>query len=247
MIDMLVMRCPILDGIDVSYTKDSAPVFTDRTDLLKIDELELPLQASIDVDGDIVDLVHKWEKIPSSFGSLAFKVFDFRDAKDPQFFVEIKASPAKLMQGHNLYGSDDIRDCAWSLLDVLYMAYPLLSQYLNHKYWTVHQIDITYHSWAKTEKEADLFINSLGQVTQGQTKARGSYAGTVYFGKKNSRIKSVKVYNKYKETLEVIKKLDKSGDKTRAIYTPELVQWSKGMIRWESSIKARFSKLPIRQ
>jgi len=241
MIDMLVLRCPIQDKIDVTYKSSGMPVYTDRTDLLKLDDLQVPLECSIDVDGEVDNLRHAWESIPSSFGSLAMKIFDFRHSKEPSFFVEIKASPAKIMQGHNIYGSEDLLECSMALLELLYMTYPTLSGYLNHAHWEVFQVDVTYHSKCASSRDAEQFINALQNVSCGQTRSRTGYAGTAYFGKKNSRIKKNKVYDKLKEVLNFLSSEKKRADsKVLHIYTDELIEWCEGMIRWEASLKSRW-------
>ncbi|MDD1608815.1 MAG: phage/plasmid replication protein, II/X family, partial [Methylococcaceae bacterium] len=68
------------------------------------------------------------------------------------------------------------------------------------------------------------------------------YDGTAYFGKKNSRLKKIKVYLKSAEVLETIKKNDKrkDGDIYNEVYTPELLDYSQGLIRWEVSLYHRY-------
>ncbi|ASF48435.1 phage/plasmid replication protein, II/X family [Methylovulum psychrotolerans] len=172
--------------------------------------------------------------------------FDFRTAAKEggqNFYVEIKASPAKLMQGHNLYGSDDLWPCAEFMIHLLYDTYPQLAQFLDVPYWSVEQVDITYHSWCKTENEALQFVNALQNVSNGQTRARTGYSGTVYFGKANSRIKKIKVYVKLLEILNLLAKDKRAGRgkaPLSAIYTPKLLDWAKGMVRWEASLKTRW-------
>jgi len=226
MIDKLVLRC----------------AFTDQL-MTKIESLNIPMEASIDVDGEVIDLRHAWERIPSSYAPMAFKVFDFRDsAKEGEVFVEIKASPAKLMQGHNIFGSDDLRSCALSLIELLADTYPLCFSELNQKTWEVVEADITYFSRLTDQREVHQFINALQNVSSGQTKSRTGYSGTAYFGKKNSRLKSIKVYDKQGEVTEYLKKLQKQGDTNDLIkcYTPELIEFTKGMVRWEVTLKKRW-------
>ena len=240
MIDMLVLRCEIRDNIEISYKANGSLVVTDTTNFLNIKDLEIPLQGSVDEQGEITGLFHAWESIPSSYGSLAFKVFDFRNTKDGTLFVEIKASPAKLMLGHNVFGSDDLSECGLTMFEILYTAYPTLADYLNHESWTVSQIDVTYHSRCKTQDEVTQFINALHNVSNGQTKSRTGYSGTAYFGKKNSRIKKLKVYDKYKEVLAYMSRELKRKPDLFAVYTDELLEFSKCMVRWESSVKTRW-------
>ena len=247
MIDMLVLRCPIKQNFEVSYNARGIPVISETTrSVISLADLKIPLEAALDPDGNQVGLVHKWEKVPSSYANMAFKVFDFRNSttKDIQdFYIEIKASPAKIMQGHNLYGTDELWPCAEALVHLLIDTYPhLADEYLDQRYWSVEQVDITFHSWCKTENEALQFVNALQNVSNGQTRARTGYSGTVYFGKANSRIKKIKVYVKLLEVLEFLKTEKRAGDKKNLLqhYTDELLDWAKGMVRWEASLKTRW-------
>jgi II/X family phage/plasmid replication protein len=232
MIDKFVFRCDFLKEWFPSQQRLDFPVF-------KLDELDIPLEVSLDADGAIMNVRHPWERIPSSFEGMAFKVFDSRySGKNEAFFIEIKASPAKLMQGHNIFGSVDFCDCALRLILLLCSKYPVLASKLDFSSWYLAQIDITYSSRAKNDKEAKRFINALGKVSSGQTKAQTGYDGTAYFGKKNSRLKKVKVYAKHPEVLATIKKNEKKKDAFE--YSERLLEFSKGVIRWEVSLYHRY-------
>lgn len=238
MIDKLVLRCDFLKQWFPAQNCFDFPTF-------KIHELGIPLDVSLDADGEIMNVRHPWERIPSSFEGMAFKVFDTRykggkDGKNEAFFIEIKASPAKLMQGHNVFGSVDFCDCALRLIVLLCSKYPVLASKLDFSSWSLVQIDVTYASRAKNDKEAKRFINALGKVSSGQTKSQTGYDGTAYFGKKNSRLKKVKVYAKHPEVLATIKKNGKKKDVFE--YSEQLLEFSKGMIRWELSLYHRYFK-----
>lgn len=247
MIDMLVLRCPFRQKFDTSFSAMGIPcVHEVLTTDLKLSDLKIPLEASLDAFGEEMALSHRWESIPSSFSNMAFKVFDFREnfaqnAEVQDFFIEIKASPAKLMLGHNLFGTDDMWTCAEHMINLLIDTYPHLFDWLDIRHWTVEQVDVTYHSWCKTENEALQFVNALQNVSNGQTRARTGFAGTAYFGKSNSRIKKIKVYVKLLEVINALAKLKRKGDKrAEQIYTDELLDWAKGMVRWEASLKTRW-------
>lgn len=232
MIDKLTLRCEfktLLDLGDFSQTTLVYPV-------IKLHELGIPLEVSLDREGDILNVRHPWERIPSSFHGLAFKVFDFRQNKVPSFYIEIKGSPAKLMYGHNLYGSNDFAECANFMISILRKTYPTLMEHLNEDNWMLADIDITFFSRADTNTEATQFINALSNVSYGQTKARTGYDGTAYFGKKNSRLRKIKVYAKHAETLAVLKK----NPNLEQVLGNDLLRWSEGMIRWEVTLYHRF-------
>lgn len=230
MIDMLVLRCSFSKEWNSVRSCMDFPFF-------KLQDLGIPLIQYLDKDGDVLNVRHTWESIPSSFEGIAFKVFDNRFNGLESFYIEIKASPAKLMQGHNIFGSSDFRDCALSLIFVLCHKYPVLASKLDFTTWFLAQIDITYSSRAKTEKQAVAFINALSNVSYGQTKSRDGCNGTAYFGKKNSRLKKIKVYAKHSEVLQTIEKKKKQKPKENDfVFSDELLQFSKGLIRWEVSL-----------
>lgn len=233
MIDMLVLRCNFAQV--VSGNKTHWPDF-------KLNELKIPLEQSIDRDGNVSNTRHAWETIPSSYSGLAFKVFDFRYNALDAFYIELKGSPAKLTQGHNIFGSDDIYDCAFAMMELFFTAYPDMVPYLDIESLSLAQIDLTYTSTAPNGTDARAFVNALQQVSAGHTKSRTGYDGTAYFGKKNSRLKKIKVYCKHAEVLETMKKNEKkpNGKQLNAIYTPELLEYSKNIIRWEVSLYHRY-------
>lgn len=234
MIDMLVLRCDFAKDID------SNGVMT--WPLFRLGELGIPLEQSIDADGDISNTRHPWESIPSSYESMAFKVFDHRFDPLDSFYIEIKASPAKIMQGHNIFGSSDIYDCSMTLIELLCNTYFQLVNRLDALTWMVSQIDITYCMRAQNTHEAKSFINALHGVSYGQTRSRTGYDGTAYFGKKNSRLKKIKVYSKMPEVVETIKRNARrvDGELLNEVYTPELQQFAVGLVRWEVSLYHRY-------
>ena len=236
MIDMLVLRC--------NFSKQANPNRLGELEypMFRLETLGIPLEKFIDKDGEEMAVRHPWERIPSYFEGMAFKVFDHRfDALDC-FYIEIKASPAKIMQGHNVFGSSDFYDCSMSMLNLLSDTYPELFALLDHASWSLVQIDITFASRAKDNNEARAFINALQNVSYGHTKSRTGYDGTAYFGKKNSRLKKIKVYHKAAEVIETVKKNVKksNADELAGIYTKELLNFSAGMIRWEVSLYHRY-------
>lgn len=156
---------------------------------------------------DVEELRKHWESVESSYAGLAFNIYDHRG--DSAFavklhcpiYIEFHASPAKLVQGHNVFGSDDIVYCKDVMLDVLLSAYPVLSKFFDFDNLKISAHDLTYFSRAKTQEEAELFNFALKDVGKGQTKSRSSHYGTVYFGAANSKLKKIKVYCKWLEVM----------------------------------------------
>ena len=107
-------------------------------------------------------LFHPYERVPTHFTGMAMKVF-FDSAYAP--YVQIKASPAKLLQGHNVFGSDSIEQGAIEMIGFLDMAYPLLSRMLDVPQAWVSHIDVTYSARLKDEFTAKKVLQFLSNVS----------------------------------------------------------------------------------
>ena len=225
MIDKLVLRCRFRE---IEY--------------FNIHDLDIPLEGAIDGDKRLTMVRHPWERIPSSFAPVAFKVFDQSLNKNPDAYIELKASPAKVMQGHNVFGSDNLRECALALTGAFFCHYPQVADQLDQSTWEVVGADVTFHSRAESVLHAIRFITALGNVCKGQTKARNGFSSTAYFGGKNSRLKKLKIYEKYSEIQQYLKKLLKQpdGELLAEPFTDQLLDYAKGLIRWEATIKKRW-------
>jgi II/X family phage/plasmid replication protein len=112
MLDKIVMHIPV-DASLVDVTSDGNHC------IFGFDMLDLGLKVGSwsvykNEEGDVrhVALNHSYEKLPTSYTSMAFKFFH-----EGRFFphVELKASPAKILQGHNVYGTDWIEEGAMEI------------------------------------------------------------------------------------------------------------------------------------
>ena len=213
--------------------------------------LEIPL-ASRSVnkndDGTISAsaLFHPFESVPTHYTGMALKVF-FDSAYEP--YVQIKASPAKLLQGHNVFGSDNIEQGAMEMLGFLDVAYPLLSRMLDVPRAWVSHIDVTYSARLKDQFTANKVLQFLSNVSNGQTRLSNKrYDSTVYWGGQTSRLVNHKCYLKYDEFLaqfEEQKQLAKFNNKSamrvvEVMSDIRLINWTVGLARFESRLKKRW-------
>lgn len=213
--------------------------------------LEIPL-ASRSVnkndDGTISAsaLFHPFESVPTHYTGMALKVF-FDSAYEP--YVQIKASPAKLLQGHNVFGSDNIEQGAMEMLGFLDVAYPLLSRMLDVPRAWVSHIDVTYSARLKDQFTANKVLQFLSNVSNGQTRLSNKrYDSTVYWGGQTSRLVNHKCYLKYDEFLaqfEEQKQLAKFNNKSamrvvEVMSDIRLINWTVGIARFESRLKKRW-------
>jgi II/X family phage/plasmid replication protein len=226
MIDKLVLQIPFsrhwVTGRADSSDYWDLPDPWSRKGIFAVDLRKLPfkraasdLDVTVNPDGTFeyedLDLYCPWESIPSSHGGMAMKVYDQGNSFQNWPYIEIKCSPAKLVQGHNVWGWDDLGLAADNMLTLLHSRYPwLFGGFLDRRSGhgvvidtdaiRVAEIDITYSVSVPNPRHRSAFISLLHTLSKGQTKARGdSYQTTAYFGAKKSKVKKIKVYLKAPE------------------------------------------------
>lgn len=213
--------------------------------------IEIPL-ASRSVhkndDGSIsaAALFHPYESVPTHFTGMAMKVF-FDASYEP--YVQIKASPAKLLQGHNVFGSDNIEQGAMEMIGFLHEAYPVLARMLDWPRAWVSHIDVTYSARLKDQSTAKKVLDFLSNVSNGQTRLSNKrFDSSVYWGGQTSRLVNHKCYMKHDEFIaqfEEYKQLAKKNDKAaqrvvEVMSNSDLINWTVGLLRFESRLKKRW-------
>lgn len=213
--------------------------------------IEIPL-ASRSVhkndDGEIKAnaLFHPYESVPTHYTGMAMKVF-FDSSYAP--YVQIKASPAKLLQGHNVFGSDDIEQGAFEMIGFLFEAYPTLSRMLDWSQAWVSHIDVTYSCKMKDQTTAQKVLEFLSNVSKGQTRlSKKQFDTSVYWGGEHSRLVQHKCYLKHDEFIKQFehqKSLSLKNDQAAmrvvdVMSDQRLIDWTVGLMRFESRLKKRW-------
>ena len=246
MLDHLCINAPFESSF-FSVDADGRYFFID----VDLHSIEIPL-ASRSVhkndDGSISasSLFHPFESVPTHFTGMALKVF-FDSSYEP--YVQIKASPAKLLQGHNVFGLDDIEIGAMEMIGYLQMAYPVLAKMLDWKGAWISHIDVTYSARLKDQTTAKKVLDFLGNVSSGQTRLSNKrFDSSVYWGGQQSRLVNHKCYMKHDEFIaqfEEYKQLAKKNDKAAmrvvdVMSDSRLINWTVGLLRFESRLKKRW-------
>ena len=201
-----------------------------------------------DEEGNVVNQVlnHPYDRLPTSFTKMAWK-FHHEGKLWPH--VELKASPAKILQGHNVYGTDWIEEGAMEMLGHFALAQPTLYGMLEIGETEVMQIDVTYHARLRDDREVERALDSLRNIsTQHIRKSSKAaiYKNTVYFGSERCKRFARKVYGKSCEFLAQLieqTKLAKSNDKAaqavvKVMSDPDLISFTQGLLRFETGVKA---------
>lgn len=246
MIDLLELKIPF-DASLVDFVDERHALVG-----LNLQELEIPLGAkSIHFrdDGSMGTscLYHPYESLPTSYTGMAFKVH-----LDGYFFphVTLKASPAKILQGHNVFGFDDMELSVTEMLYQLQNTYPVLYGLLSVQEATIIKFDVTYSAQVASPMQVRQLIDYMSRVSNGHTKPTKSkkFETTCYWGGANSRLIRQKLYSKWDEfqvQLDEYKKASKRGDahakKILAVMSDQSLQKiAQKSVRWECTFLSRW-------
>lgn len=246
MLDKIVMHIPVDASLVDIDSEGRHCIF--GFDLLDLDLLKVgSWDVYKDEDGEVQHRIlnHGWERLPTSHTPMAFKFFH-EGRTYP--YVELKASPAKILQGHNVYGSDWIEQGALEMLGYLAESHPKLYGMLAISETEVLQLDITYSARLKDDNQVVQALDFLRNVSSRHIRKSESevvHKNTHYYGSKRSKRFARKVYGKsceFQHQLQEQIKLAKANDKcaqrvVKVMSDPALQEWTKGLLRFETGCK----------
>jgi II/X family phage/plasmid replication protein len=161
-------------------------------------------------------------------------------------FIEINASAAKLIQGHNAYGSDDLDLCASAMLSIFFGHFG--DDFFDTSKIEVAQIDVTYSAHVTSDFVARQVINALKHVNTGQVRATGSYDTSAMFNAGSTHCVRL-IYLKQAETLNQINELTKkikNGNGSHyqkqldALQSDDVQNFIAKSVRFEAKIKKKW-------
>ena len=259
MIDLLTIKIPFVESI-VAMSPDGESGLIDLRECQKrgcrmaagdvvFTDNDYRLDAENICLAEVSALIHPFESLPSSWSTLAFKVRAGGQNYYP--YIELKASPAKLLQGHNVYGTCNVMLCIDSLITAFCYALPDMAEILEFKNAELAQIDCTFSAHLSTESDSRNVIHALRNISNGQTRgAKSAFDTTAYFGK-GSRHKRLKAYLKQFELQDQTNKAQANYEKTKsqvyknqleAMTAPEVQEFAKNALRLEASVMPRMLK-----
>ncbi|EIE2751481.1 DNA replication protein [Salmonella enterica subsp. diarizonae serovar 48:i:z] len=256
MIDLLQLSIPFKSEhvIETLSADEQGGRYIDLEEIARRTGLRLTARdVEFEISGDlqVTGLSHPYESLPSHFASLAMKVHQGSNLAPPR--VELKASPAKLLQGHNVFGPTDVSLCAEALFTPFCMAMPLLADYLDFEETSVAKIDSTFSARLKTINQTRQVMDVLRNVSNGQTKATKStrsqtYDSTVYWNETSNSVRR-KAYLKGQEIQADLERckmaLRRSPNdeslkrRINILSNPDLIEWAALLIRFEVSFFPR--------
>lgn len=191
-------------------------------------KLQAGLVACLDAEGNIQWKIDKALSVPGSHdSSIQIKTYTERS-------IWVSGNPTKWLQGHNIFGSDDLIHLVATMFAKLWekeelgLAPTMLQDAeIRAGLYTLSRVDIN-QSWMLPDRAAVLaWIRAAGSTCRIKHRGAGQYAGdTLYFGK-HSRRWAVKCYSKGHELA------DKGHQLPKDLQHPELLEYADKALRIE--------------
>lgn len=199
------------------------------------------------------ELYHSHESLPTSHTGIGFKFMHRTNKCLPH--VILNCSIAKILQGHNVYGSLDMVAGVVEMLGVFKDTYPEFSGYLDFKKAEISRFDVTLpvqtQSLNSAEKIRDYFRHvDWGRYRNLSVSNVKEHYNTLYFGAEKSKVGGFKIYCKGIELGKIVKDLQRksqqgclsSNYKLQNILTPEVIGYANKSVRIEATVKKRMIK-----
>lgn len=190
---------------------------------------------------------HSWATLPSSISDVAVGFFPQGMGFQDWPCIRIKASPAKIIQGHNVFGSENPRQGIYEMLTCLRMNLPRIWAHLDIENAEVRYTDVTYSVKTPSKYYRDHVYQVFRHLPGVRQRINDRYDDYLKMGV-GSTHKQLKIYGKEQEFLADLKKAERTGKKQRVeiMKDPRLLDWVKDLQRFEATIGPRtFERLGI--
>jgi len=186
------------------------------------------LVMSFDAQGNNEWTVNKTLSVEGSYSSK----IQIKSHTENQIYIS--GNPTKFLQGHNLFGPNDLVSIMGKFFDELLThknlgLCPDPFQYANIKdgHYELTRVDVNETWHLNSQKDVQAWIRAVGETAYLKHRGAGQFSGdTAYFGK-NSRRWALKCYSK---GLEILAKGHKLPPE---LATPEMLEYAQKALRIE--------------
>lgn len=196
---------------------------------------------SMTKDGEIEWLVEKAMNVEGSFSSN----IQLRSVSTGHIWIS--GNPAKFLQGHNVFGTDDLKYLMAKFFDAL-LKIDLLSldptdqeyQDIQDGHISLLRVDINQSWLLESKSDVLAWIRAAGKCAALRRRGKGQFSGDTLYFQKNSRHWAVKCYSKGHEL----------SAKGRGLHPrlahPQLIDWAEKALRIELVLRSMFlRKTPL--
>lgn len=157
----------------------------------------------------------KWDTISSGISGIAVGFFPEGNGFNKWPHVRIKASPAKILQGHNVFGSECLKQGLAQMWAMFAIAFPKIHAHLDIQNARVRYTDSTYSA-----RISDFFSKKVFKLFESLATARQTVnsnyidQGYLQLGQ-GSEYQRQKLYRKHQEVLDDLKDAIKRRNQER--------------------------------
>lgn len=195
-------------------------------------DLKTGCVAKLDAIGNVEWLSQSWLPVEGSHSS------NFMVKSITPDTIQVSGNPAKWLQGHNLFGTNDLRLLMWRFFSGLYETMaeeglnPTIDQLdrIRDGKYSVSRIDINETWHLPTQGDVKAWIRAAGDKISMPYRGKGVYSGdTLYWGK-GSKYYYLKCYSKGDE---ISSKKSNYPDQLR---TPQMLEYADKALRIELTL-----------
>ncbi len=213
---------------------------------------DFPLVGEINmVDGVAVVTEIKnrnWDTISSGIAGVAVGFFPKGNGFNQWPHIRIKASPAKVLQGHNVFGSECLKQAVVQMWAMLEHAFPKIYAHLDIQNAIVRYTDSTYSA-----PISDFFSQKVFKLFESlataKTKVNANFLSEGYLQLgQGSEYQRQKIYRKYQELMDDLKNATKNRNQYRIdiLSDQRLQDFARNLHRFEATTgRRKFESLGI--
>lgn len=185
--------------------------------------------AKLDADGNVEWLSQSWLPVQGSYDS-NFMV----KSLTPQT-IQVSGNPAKWLQGHNLFGTNDLKRLMWLFFLSLHESLaeeglnPTIEQLdaIEQGKYTISRVDINESWLLDNQANVKAWIRAAGEKISMPYRGRGVFSGdTLYWGK-GSKYYYLKCYSKGDEISS------RKSNFPNELRTPQMLEYADKSLRLE--------------
>jgi II/X family phage/plasmid replication protein len=179
--------------------------------------------------------VQHWDSVPTSISDMAVGFFPEGQGFYPWPCISIKASPTKILQGHNVFGTENIRPGVEQMLGNLAQAFPKIYPHLDIQAAEVRYVDSTYSAFVPSEYQRSTLLRVFEKLCPNKDSI-SKYHGYLKLNK-NSVSRSQKIYYKAQELAADYDDAVRAGQRVKAAILGDqrLHDFAFGRMRFEAT------------
>ncbi|MBB6523903.1 phage/plasmid replication protein, II/X family [Pseudoteredinibacter isoporae] len=210
---------------------------------IRIPDYDFPANCDVAfVDGSKVyaePTAKKWGSISSGISTVAVGFFPEGNGFYRWPHISVKASPSKILQGHNVFGTENIAHGTAQMIAFVEQAFPKIFAHLDIDRAEIRYLDSTYSAFIPSEYQRDQVIRLLESLFPNKSDI-SRHVGYLQ-GNKSSEYHRQKVYYKAQELEHDLDTAKRKNEKERAAILSDrrLHDFAFGRLRFEGTTGTR--------